>query len=131
MKIILARLFPELDRFESDNDRQIAYRTACKNQGFASWYIFLAVYGSGFAFNSFAIRFLVKQAALPTLAAAAVTFPVILLWVQAPIWFLRKRLRTDIRRQLNQADKPTCIQCGYNLTVHTTNRCPECGATAT
>jgi hypothetical protein len=39
----------------------------------------------------------------------------------------RQAVRRSLRHSLNVAGIPTCVDCGYDLTGHTSERCPECG----
>ena len=47
--------------------------------------------------------------------------------VLAVQYIFRRPIRQHLRRQLNDAGVPVCMQCGYNLAGNTSGRCPECG----
>lgn len=43
------------------------------------------------------------------------------------LWFVRKRINRNVRRELNRRGMPTCLGCGYDLTGNVSGVCPECG----
>jgi hypothetical protein len=49
------------------------------------------------------------------------------LLVAGALWFGRKTIQRSLRRQLNEAELPTCMKCGYDLRGQIEPRCPECG----
>jgi len=40
---------------------------------------------------------------------------------------MKRRLQRHLRRELNDAGVPICINCGYQLTGNISGTCPECG----
>jgi hypothetical protein len=43
------------------------------------------------------------------------------------LWLARDRMQRSLRRQLLEAGRPVCIECGYDLRGQIEPRCPECG----
>jgi uncharacterized paraquat-inducible protein A len=49
--------------------------------------------------------------------------------VASQVWqrLCRRPIQLALRRQLNESNRPVCMECGFDLRDNTSRRCPECG----
>ncbi len=119
-----ARIFPELTRFHSGEERRAAWDHALGDvlrRPLFYLFLFMIVcclaYGMSHLGRSAPGRWWVQ--ALPQL----------LLYLLVPLISavaFRRTVRQSLRKQLADQDVPICINCGYDLRG-SEDRCPECG----
>ena len=125
---MLTKFFPELDRFPSSEERDAAFKRARVRIGrrpifsiapFVLFFIFVAA--------MLWIRRLIGS--LPYLVVAQIAGLSLFLATLAILTIsLRRGIRGDLRRQLRANGIHICVTCGYELTHHQSDTCPECGS---
>lgn len=125
-----ATLFPELDRFDSEEEARKAYR--------AAWKRILrrpSFWGLAFLFSvvapvaaSLLLRSVGGWPGMSTGVSSGVTAGVVSAFLAGTYnWVLRGPLRRYLRERLVEQGVPVCLKCGYDLRGQTEPRCPECG----
>jgi len=114
---------PELLLLETNKERKQVYKTAFKS---ISGRHFLA------AFVLFIVARIVTDQIVRTFnlnkLGFALTLSVMFLLACFPLLLIgRRRIRHEIRRQLNERGIHVCMGCAYRLEGLTVPRCPECG----
>ena len=116
-------LFPDLNRFETNDERKQAMLQAWSEARMGYWLALSIVALVSVA--CVAGTFVAMQNILLTIIA-----PMILLGVligDAVWWMRRHAIRRSLRRRLRELGQPVCIECGLDLSKPTTGLCPQCG----
>lgn len=117
-------MFPELECFECEQTSRLALRKAFKVVHMRAWSVFAGVVGVAIAIlaKELAPTFTRQPLAQVALVAFACTAP-----AYSALWMLRTAIQACLRRELNAAGNPTCLECGYDLRGQVELRCSECG----
>ena len=124
-------MFPELARFETAEQRRVAWQEAHRQSRLLCALIvgLGAGIGTGFLVVLLDIFFgRIVAVSLPAVAKGCLAGGVAgaaagyIGW-----WPVRGRIRRSLRQQLTEAGIPTCVPCGYDLRGQIEPRCPECG----
>ncbi len=125
--MIIAKLFPDLERFPTDQSRRKALSLALA-EGRMHWRYWLAVAGivAAEVWFWFSMRRLGIPGAWRGLVGwLAVAVTVLACWLV--VLSFKKRIRRSLWRSLADHGIPCCTSCGYNLRGLADARCPECG----
>ncbi len=124
---LTTKLYPELNRFETDEDRDVALSRANStvSGGLRYWLLLAGCMGVMCTATS-----LVWISKMPTVCKCLIqgAGPVAATFFCA--WVFHKKAQGSLRRQLLERGIPICVKCGYYLTGNVSGRCPECGERA-
>jgi len=126
---LIARLWPEVKRFEKASERKEAVRYATEGIFFNPYHLLCLV---GAVVALVWLRLTIEQylglSRFMQLILAGVMGGVIgTSSVTGALFFSRRRIQTRLRERLNAAGLSVCMACGYSLSGLDTGRCPECG----
>lgn len=126
-------LYPELARFETEQERDRALGAVGAIYGRRWWYpvsIIIAL-GGGLGLGILAAEGLQRLGLLNFVPGPLVRAVVVLGGLAAGVIILgrlyRTRNRRELRRILVERGVAICVACGYDLTGNVRKRCPECG----
>ncbi len=125
---MLAKFLPELDRFPSSEERDAAFKRARVRIGrrpiFSIGPVVLF-----FIFVAAMLWIRRVLGSLPYLVVSQVAGLSLFLAALAVLSLsLRRGIQRDLRRQLRANGIHICVTCGYELTHHQSDYCPECGS---
>ena len=125
--LLYRRLFPELGRFPTPEDRREALRKAACEAGGARWFWIYVVLVTALLCCLPDAPW--QQVQASWIAKLRIVSRVLLPLMMALfyIWTVRRGIRQSLRRQLVDQGIPICLSCGYDLTGNVSGRCPECG----
>jgi predicted RNA-binding Zn-ribbon protein involved in translation (DUF1610 family) len=125
MRVLYARLFPELSLCGSIGSQRTALRRA------VGWtYAVGCLLGPLVFFGAIVLR-----SSIPGFQKILNPWGIIALGVVSglggagAVWCARRGIRRSLWRQLGERGIPICVCCGYDLRGQTSHCCPECGAT--
>lgn len=123
MKRLYDKLFPELERFPTEESRKNAYRSIDLFNGIGGMVLLMVQAAVIVAVSEFICDFF----ALPEYAnilgagfAGGISSLTLIFW-------FRTKIRRSLRMQLRKLGVPICLGCSYDLRADCTGRCPECG----
>jgi hypothetical protein len=123
---VLRLLYPEMDRFATQEEAILATRDAALKARFGSFRYFIKyqlavlVFGPALMFFLFLVSWDIRLRIV--FAAACILL--------AAIWEIavaRKPIRHSLRGHLIKIGVPVCLKCGYDLKGNVSGICPECG----
>ena len=126
----MSRLFPELDRLPDKPAQDELYGKVwgviMRRPSF--WITMVIAPGVLALFLALSLIYLRRWLPISSSMIGAINGAIVggLSMVMAQV-LLRNPIQKEIRRQMNIADIPTCMRCGYDLQGNETGRCPECG----
>lgn len=127
--LMMRRLLPELDLFETRAQRDAAFRRATAGT-FASlrfWGFFVAVVVSFTAVERHWVEPFLVARNVDYIWDVVCVMGIGIFMFDAVVWVSRKRIRRSLREQLAELGLPVCMKCGYDLRAQEAPRCPECG----
>lgn len=120
--------FPELDRFTSTEDEQVAWARASRLAFQPVDFVILSIILFVPAFGVFLWRSGWGQISYVMITATIIAEIGAGLFATLVVPLVsRGVMRRSLRRSLNGCGIPTCIGCGYDLTGNMSGTCPECG----
>ena len=125
----MASLFPELNLFETDEDRRAVLRKV-RRRLIRSWRFWLHVIAGNVLAVLFCFwnaSFLRQMLALPMWAYGLIVGATMSACFGGVFTYLfRKPIQRHLRNELIARRIPICITCGYDLRGQIEPRCPEC-----
>ncbi len=126
----MSRLFPELDRLDTKEDREAVFRQAYKKLKTRSRFWFILILGTASLSAGLTITLVLLKRVLPIppwLNAGMVAGVGGGLFAGASEFIFRRPLQKQIRVEMIERGVPVCLGCGYDLRAQIERRCPECG----
>jgi hypothetical protein len=124
---------PELEHFETDEQRQEAFQDIGSEAGtpvsFGFWFAIFILVGAVITARALA-KWVLAHVYWPEPVEEALSWLVILLTFGFVLrWLHRSGVRRELREKLLTQGVPVCMQCGYLLRglPLSSSRCPECG----
>ena len=126
---LIARLWPEVKRFDKASERKEAVRYATKGIAFNRYYLVSLVV---LIVVLVRLRLSVEEFVDPSRVMQLILAGLVgglggAYAVGGALLFSRKRIRTRLRERLNAAGIRVCMTCGYSLNSLAGHCCPECG----
>jgi hypothetical protein len=123
--------YPELARFDRDEDAKVAIRRAILLST-RSWR-WQFMHGTLLLCWAGGVMLFIKYGDpliswLPCVAYQALIMSSLGAMFLVEVAVTRNRFRQHLREILVQLGVPVCLDCGYDLTGLDSSRCPECGA---
>ena len=125
LSALLDRIYPELDRFPTQDAKRLAMRRA-KNLrnlsgAYGLWLVLAGTLFFGWLISAWlhSVAHQIVRMIVATLLGMLMTIGV--------LWSISLRIRMSLRRQLLELGMPICLTCGYDLSGAVSNVCPECG----
>ena len=126
-RMILSKLFPELERLPTRKARRRAMSTA-KSKLSMRWRYWVAILG--IVAVSAVVQFSLPRLGIPMAWRGMLRWLIVAVTVVS-CWALflsfKKTIRRTLWRILADDGIPCCTSCGYDLTGNVSGVCPECG----